>query len=306
MLDSKEIQALISLLDDTDEEVVNHVEERILALGTPVIPALEVLWHTQASHALQQRIETLIHQLQYTETLQNLKSWAKDGAKDLFEGAFLVAKFRYPGLDRQDLSNKIDQLKLDAWLELHNDLSSLEKVRVLNYIFYQVHGFKGNTENYHSPDNSFINRVLETKKGNPISLAIIYSVIAQRLNIPIFGVNLPQHFILAYRDDTKIRTQSAYNAGKNYLHHQAGGNVLFYINAFNKGLVFSKWNIDQFLKQLQVEPEDFYYEPCGNVDIILRIIRNLIFSYEKLKNPSKSRDMQALLEHLQPYSSLIL
>jgi hypothetical protein len=81
------------------------------------------------------------------------------------------------------------------------DLNPTEKVKILNYILYQVHGFKGNVDSYHDPSNSFLNQVLETKKGNPILLAVLYILIAQRLNIPIYGVNLPQHFVLAYLEE---------------------------------------------------------------------------------------------------------
>ena len=78
----------------------------------------------------------------------------------------------------------------------------MEKVRVLNHIIFDVHGFSGNTANFHAPQNSYINNVLESKKGNPLSLSVLYAVIAQRLDVNIYGVNLPEHFILAYVEDS--------------------------------------------------------------------------------------------------------
>jgi len=126
--------------------------------------------------------------------------------------------------------------------------------------------------------------VLESKKGNQISLAIIYSIIAQKLDIPIYGVNLPQHFILAYEDENEKAADE--------------NGILFYINVFNKGYVFGKKDIDQFLKQLNIQPEKFFYEPCSNTEIIKRVLRNLISSYEELGSEEKVKELRDLLEVL--------
>src|SRR5262249_11991206 len=161
------------------------------------------------------------------------------------------------------------------WLELHYDLTPFEKIRILNHVLYTVHGFKGNTDQYHDPQNSFINNALESKKGNPIMLAIIYMLVAQRLHIPIFGVNLPQHFVLTYKEDNKpVNLSDPFNA-KPKLDHRAG-KVLFYINAFNNGAVFSKANLEQFLRQINIEPRYEFFEACSNIDIVKRVLRNLV------------------------------
>jgi regulator of sirC expression with transglutaminase-like and TPR domain len=303
-LNENEVNALISLLDDTDEEVVSHVTVKLLSYGYEVLPLLEDRYLAETETNLQNRIHLIIDQIQHTGLNGSLAEWARTGGKDLFEGFFLLSKFRYPELNKQYVNNQIDKIKLDAWLELNFQLASLDKVRILNYVIFDMHGFKGNAEDYHSPDNSYINRVLETKKGNPISLAIIYSIIAQRLNIPVFGVNLPQHFILAYKDDSKLKGTSSFK-GEPYLEHDMPGEIMFYINAFNKGAIFNKWNIDQFLKQLNIKPQAMYYEPCNNVDILMRVCRNLIFSYEKTEDREKSEGLKELLAIMQPYGTVM-
>src|SRR6478736_249860 len=98
------------------------------------------------------------------------------------------------------INKKFDRIRLDIWLELRYDYSAYEKIKIINHVLYNVHGFKGNTDQYHDPSNSFINNVLESKRGNPIMLAVVYMLIAQRLNMPIYGVNLPQHFVLGYKE----------------------------------------------------------------------------------------------------------
>jgi hypothetical protein len=302
-MNESEINAMISLLDDSDEEVLSLITTRLLSFGEKVLPILEDRYLTEPEFSMQARIHNIIDKIHSGNLKNLLQSWAEDGGKDLFEGIFLVSKLKYPDLDKQFLNNQLDKIKLDAWLELNFQLAPLDKVRILNYVLFDLHGLKGNAEDYHAPDNSFINRVLETKQGNPISLAIIYSIIAQRLNIPIFGVNLPQHFILAYKDDSLLKGSSSFK-GNVYMEYDIPGEVLFYINAFNKGAIFSKWNIDQFLKQLNIKPLEIYYEPCSNVDIILRVFRNLIFSYEKLRDDDRLNIIKELISVIQPYASI--
>ena len=164
------------------------------------------------------------------------------------------------------------------------EASPIEKVKIINHIFYNVYGFSGNTINHQDPKNSYLSEVLDSKKGNQITLAIIYSIIAQKLDIPIYGVNLPQHFILAYTDvlDSNIDENG----------------VIFYINVFNKGYIFGKKDIDQFLRQLKINPDAMFYQPCSNTDILKRVLRNLISSYEKAGAVDKAEELIDLLKVL--------
>ena len=280
----KEIEALISLLDDPDESVFNEIRGKLLSMGNEVIPALEHAWENSFDSLIQQRIENIIHKIQFSSVLLRLKEWAKPENQNLLEGAMIIARYQYPDLDESRILKRIDQIKQDVWLELNNNLTALEKVRVINHIIFDVHGFSGNTANYHAPQNSYINNVLESKKGNPLSLCILYTIIAQDLSIPIHGVNLPEHFVLAYVDDHDLLPFTGEDSDK----------VLFYINPFSRGAVFGKKEIDAFLKQLKLKPHNSHYEPCSNVDIIKRLLRNLINSYEKLGYPDKSEELLQL------------
>lgn len=284
MLNNKEVEALLKLLDDSDNEIYRQVEERLLGYGVDVIPVLEKSWENSLDIVLQQRIEDLIHKIQFSDVQKELKTWAISGAFDLLQGFIIVSKYQYPDFDEQKIINQIESIKRDAWIELRYDTSPIEKVKILNHVFYNIHGFTGNVTNYHDPQNSYLNIVMESRRGNQISLAIIYSVIAQRLDIPIFGVNLPQHFILAYQDE-----QNEYEKISLDQH-----GILFYINAFNKGFIFNKRDIDYFLKQLNLDPLPIFYTPCSNIQIIKRVIRNLINSYEKLGYTQKISELESM------------
>jgi regulator of sirC expression with transglutaminase-like and TPR domain len=286
-LEDKALRAMIGLLEDPDEAVFGEVKQRLLNIGYPAIDTLEDVWESTFNNLLQTRIEDIIHEIQFNQVLLDLDTWTKEGGIDLLEGAMLIARYQYPDIDEDYVRRNIDLIKKDVWLELNPNLTAYEKVRVLNHILFDVHGFSGNTTNYHAPQNSFINNVLESKKGNPLLLSIVYSIIAQGLDIPIYGVNLPEHFILAYLDEYGLTTQEGDKQP-----------ILFYINPFSKGAVFSRKEIDNFLKQLKLEPNKIFYESCNNISIVQRLVRNLINSYEKLGYPQKVDDMNKIYKAL--------
>ena len=125
---------------------------------------------------------------------------------------------------------------------------------------------------------------METKRGNPISLAIIYLAVANKLNIPVYGVNLPKNFILAYKDEYR-----------QYDSEDETEDILFYINPYNKGSVLGKREIDYFIQQQKLEAKKEYFVPCTNKDIIVRLINNLILSYRKLQFIDKIEKLNELL-----------
>jgi len=286
----KEVIALITLLDDPDDGIYSEVKNRFIILGPPAIPHLETAWENSFDALMQKRIEGIIHTIQF-QALQNaLKNWAENEQDDLFKGCAIIARYQYPDLDENKLKKQLHQIKQDVWLELHDDLTAIEKVKIINHIMFEVHQFGGNITNYHAPQNSFINVVLETKKGNPVMLSVIYALVCKELGIPIYGVNLPQHFVLAYVNDfTNLFDPS---------HKTLSDNILFYVNPFSKGLIFNQADVDSFIKQLNVEPETKYYLPCSNLDIIKRIINNLIYSFDKMGYAEKVSELKELEKNL--------
>ena len=284
-MNEKEIASLIKLLDDPDPQIFEHIENKLLSYGNEIISYLESAWEKSLDALLQERIENLVHKIQYQNVREDLALWYQSGGFDLLRGILIVNRYQYPDLNEQKIINQLEAIKRDVWLQMMHEASPVEKVKLINHIFYNVYGFSGNTTNHQDPKNSFLSEVLESKKGNQISLAIVYSIIAQKLDIPIYGVNLPQHFILAYIDDLE---KTADDNG-----------ILFYINVFNKGYIFGKRDIDQFLRQLKINPEKFFYEPCSNTDILKRVIRNLMSSYEKAGASEKVKELNQLLDVLE-------
>ena len=271
-----ELRALVVLLDDEDHEVVAHVEQKIMAEGTGVIPFLEQEWESHFNPTLQRRLEDLIHQLQFELVKERLKSWKEESSDNLLKALWIICTYQYPDLEFETLLSEIEELHIEVWRALSDDLSPFDQVKVMNDIFFDKIGFRSNTKNFHSPANSMINSVLESKKGNPISLGSLYLLIAEKLKLPIYGVNLPNLFILTYKSDK----------------------IQFYINVFNKGLIFSKEDIDNYVDHLQLNPQEAYYQPCSNLEIVTRFLRNLIVSFEKIGDYDKSDEVKILLQKI--------
>jgi regulator of sirC expression with transglutaminase-like and TPR domain len=285
MINPTEVNSLIRLLDDPDGEIYEHVHQKLLSFGPEAIDYLEIAWEEAFDPVQQERIANLVHEIQFDIVKKDLQLWYQGGAFDLLQGILIINRYQYPDLDEQKVINQVEAIKRDIWIQMMNESSPADQVKLINHVFYNIYGFSGNTTNHQDPQNSYISQVLETKKGNQISLAIIYSIIAQKLDIPVYGVNLPQHFILAYLDETM---QSEFEGG-----------ILFYINAFNKGFIFGRRDVDMFLKQLNLKFDKQFYEPCSNTDIIKRVLRNLISAYEHLGSAEKVAELNELLGILE-------
>jgi regulator of sirC expression with transglutaminase-like and TPR domain len=228
----------------------------------------------------------LLHKLQFENITNLLSDWYTLGASNLLMGYLLVSKYQYPGLDEDFIRKELDKIKMEIWLELSPSLTALEKVKVFNKILFDVNKFEGDRKNYYSPLNSYINNVLESRKGNPLALSMLFIILADLVEVPIYGVNLPEHFILAYVDVQ--RTLTVQDIRK--------ADVLFYINPFSGGAVFTKHEIEAFLKQMKVDPEDRYFQPCDNVEMIKRLLANLINAYNSTGNKVKAAELEILLK----------
>jgi regulator of sirC expression with transglutaminase-like and TPR domain len=282
--ENKELEALMSLLDEPSEDIFRAIGDRIFAYGPKAIPVLEHTWENTFDTIIQHRIEEIIHRIQFNELKKEMRQWSEYGHHDLMQGALLVAKFQYPALDEEAVIKKIGQFSQDIWLELNQNLTGLEKVKVINHILFDTHKLAGNLTGSNSADNFYINNLLDSKKGSPLILGIVYISIAQGLKIPVYGVDLPRHFVLAYTDEILMSPGD-----------KPGGEVIFYINPFNRGAVFTKNEIELFIRQLKLDKKDSYFIPCSNKTIIRRMINELINVYNQIGNPEKRDEMTELL-----------
>jgi regulator of sirC expression with transglutaminase-like and TPR domain len=281
-----EFAALVSLLEDPDQEVYKTISSKLVGEGVPLVPLLEKAWEVSSSEILQSRVEDILHKIQFNNTKSSLIDWVATGCNDLLTGIVCVAQYQYPDIEYEVIDSYINKLKQKVWMELNESLTALEKVKVLNHILFGSCGFSGNADNFFAPQNHFINQLIETKKGGPVLISIFYSLISQRLGLPIYPVSLPRNFLVAYKN--------------RYGHTGSGGeveqSVLFYVNPFNQGSVLGRKDIEQFLAQNDIPPKEEYFLPCTNSNAVSQLLGSLLISYQKLGTKEKVNDIRTFLD----------
>ncbi|MFN0033408.1 MAG: transglutaminase-like domain-containing protein [Flavobacteriales bacterium] len=286
-----EIHALISLIEDPDENIYNQVRTELKELGEKVLPQLEQYWELEKFGPLfQTRVEELINTIQYDSIYTRLKDWKASADQDLLQGALIINRYQYPGFDDAEVTDLIMRMRQDVWLELNDNLTAFETIKVMNHIIFNIHRFEGNRDQYNDPRNSYISDICAGRKGNPLALGIIYTHIARSLGLPIYGVNLPSHFIVCYLDHDHHSEQLGLNP--------LDADVLFYINPFQGGSILHEEEIDDFLKKQNITGQSNFYRPCTPVEMISRMLNNLIHAYIALEKDEKVRELKALLSAL--------
>ena len=275
----KELNALISLLEDPDKEIFDSVKSRLVELGVEVLPELESAWESNYDSLIQERAENIIYEIHFRDIVKSLKKWIQKKDKNLLEAWFIISKYQYPDIDEQFYRTKIYNLVSQINLEVEQTYSELAKISAFNRVFFTQNGFRGNTRNFQSPDNSFINTVIDKHMGNPLTLSMLYIIIAEKINLPICGVNMPKHFIIGFEDVNEIN----------------GDPIKFYINPFNKGAILNRQDLEVYLKREKLKEDSKYFTPCGNTTVIKRLLNNLFHSFTFQSKNEKAQEIITLI-----------
>lgn len=281
MENNSEIEALLRLLQDNDVQVLRVVEEKLENMGTHIIPQLESAWETSVSDSFQVRVEQLIHRIQFESLKTEFTTWVQNTEHNLLEGMYLVAKYAFPNVQLNELKEMLQPI-IDAAKKVKLEgTTALEKIRLLNHILFDVVGLGQNNSNFYAPHNSYLNIVLDQKQGNPISLSVVYLLVAQAMGFPVYGVNLPKNFILVYGSPDSLQNFTQ-------------DNLEFYINPYNKGAVLSAKEIEFFTKQQKLPHRKEFYLPCTVLVIIRRVLQNLIYAYKQVKKEKYAEELELL------------
>jgi regulator of sirC expression with transglutaminase-like and TPR domain len=284
---TKEISALLNLIDDPDEEVFGAVSNRIVGFGRTIIPNLENLWELTPDQQIQERIELIIHRLHYTDLVEDFRQWNLAGHHDLLVGSLLVAKFQFPELITSPVLLEVEKIRRNIWLELNNYLTPLEQVRIITGILYSYHSLKG-TEIAYSDINEFLlNKILESKKGNQLSNGILYLILCDLLDIPVKAIGVPRQFVLAY-------FKQGYN---NELSSNQLDKVEFFIDP-TSGMVFTHKDIENYFKRISVPLVDSYFKPLNNKMVIQHLLEEASKCFDNEKEYYKKEEMQIIVKLL--------
>lgn len=265
------INALVELMDDPDERIAAEVENKLREHGVDLIPMLERLFEESLDNPVKaERLDRLLKQLQFEALCSNFKTWIDSDDKNLLEGVYYVCKFQYPDLRAEELRSEFLRLKEAVWLEINPKQTSFEHVKVLNRVFFDHFDFKRSAAFPASPFDLFANTVFETREGSDLILGLIYSIVAQELNIPIYGVISPKHtdpFLLAYIDRHDMLSLLDWGIDNN--------GVLFYISVANKGVIVDPQRLKKIYTERGMEHQRALFEPAANTQIIKKYLMEL-------------------------------
>jgi regulator of sirC expression with transglutaminase-like and TPR domain len=179
---------------------------------------------------------------------------------DLVKAALFLAQTEYPYLDIRTYLTKIEAMAQAVEGELPERRYPLKVIQTINEYLFDKLGFNGNTEDYYNPKNSYLNQVLDRRKGIPISLSLIYLEIAKKINFPMSGIGMPGHFLIAP------------------IFEDAG----FFVDVFNRGEIIFEKDCEERLSQIYQQPvalETRFIEPVNNRQILARLLTNLKYIY---------------------------
>lgn len=280
MSDKSEIKSLVYLLDDPDPYVQSEVRNRLFELGETAVPLLDEHRNTIADQKERTLINEIIQRITYSsveEDFLDILAGGVDTLKQLEEAIFILARFDNPTLRIKEYQQKLDRFAQMIADDVRYSLSEIQKMhKVLDLVFTELE-FSGSTTDYYSPENSYLNKVIDRRKGVPISLALVVLFIGRRLDLSFRGVGMPVHFMLMYQSDQEE----------------------VFIDPFDHGKVVSYNQCYYFLKQNGISPKSEHFRPASCSAILARSIRNLINSYERQEADHKAESLRNLLQTVE-------
>lgn len=276
VIPESQIRALIRLLSDEDEKIVQTISDKLIDIGPSAVPLLQEAELEQPEMA--ERIASVLEEIRGGKLEDELIQLASipDEHMDLEQGAFLIARYAYPSLDVSVYTRLLDEMAQEVQDRIGPRASGEETVKTLNRYLFTEQGFKGNTKNYYEVENSYLNRVIDRRTGIPISLSVVYLSIGRRLRLPVYGIGMPGHFLVKYESDR----------------------YRIFVDCFNGGALLTEKNCQRFLTEAGYGFDEKYLQQSPVRAILSRMTKNLLAIYAKLDDPLRKTRLTRFLEIL--------
>jgi regulator of sirC expression with transglutaminase-like and TPR domain len=250
--------ALAKLLADEDPRTLQLLQEKLAERGPEGLTLLESVAH-EGEPTARRNATQILRVLREAAAWEALaKFCATCGSHfDIEAATWLVAKTRYPEFDEAAYRTRIDQMAQELRKRLTGRETPRATIEVCNHYLFRMLGFQGNSQDYYDPDNSYLNRVLDRRLGIPISLSVLYLLLARRLRLPLIGINMPAHFLLKWQSDT----------------------TSFYFDPFHEGELLDETDCRELCQRMGVEFNPVFLSPTTPQIILLRMCNNLQVIY---------------------------
>jgi regulator of sirC expression with transglutaminase-like and TPR domain len=285
MIPEKQLQAILHLLDDPDEAVQQAVFARILEYGPRAIQQLEKAWANIEDEAQQERIETLIHRVHLTELSAAFRHWNEADDPELLQGAILLSRYAYPGLNTELVIAQFERIRRNLWLEVNQYLAPVEQINAFNAILYGYYRLQGQELSRNEPAHFFINTLLDSRVGNAYTLGVLYLALCERLDVPLFAISIPQQFLFAYLDGF---VPGVSDEETDLIKH-----VRFFVDPVSGG-IYTKADVANYLNRIKAPPSLNYLVPMSARAILRQMMTALAHTYDQQGKQDKADDIRQL------------
>jgi regulator of sirC expression with transglutaminase-like and TPR domain len=275
-LSTAQRDAFLSLLDDTSPAVRRALMARFSELGPAAAPFLQAVVSGN-NRVLARHATWFLDELKFADPVAEFRGFIRSLNYELETGALLLARTVAPRLDAGSCCTQLDAIANRCRELIVEPSSAREKCRVLNRVLFHEWGFHGNVEHYTDPRNSFLDQVLERRTGIPLSLSIVYLLVAERLGIDLEPVGLPGHFIVGcFVDD-----------------------LPFFIDPFDRGVFRDAEEIFDLLRANNIVPKASDLAPTPVREVLCRSCRNLVNHYTAAGEPERAKLFARFVEEFE-------
>ena len=284
-MDKSEIQAIIKLVDDPDPKVFKDVSKIIIEKGNQFVPFLEESWVYNSNIEYQDRIQYLLEQIQIKDSANNIKKWKQNPNRDILDLITIIEKSVLMHDDFLDIKQRIELLNKEIWLDLNNNFTAIEKLKIINYHIFVKNNFK--SVDTIRTNSLLFSSFLDTKQVFVFMLGLVYEYLCEKNNISVRLINTPNLVLLAYFDEI---TASIAFATED--HH----NIVCFVHPSQNGLIIGRNIVDDYYEKNAITAKPEHFKPLTDIERGLIIID---FHIQAIKNNPKSKIIKGFLEEIK-------
>jgi regulator of sirC expression with transglutaminase-like and TPR domain len=248
--------ALIRLLRDDDPATVDLIKEQLTTEGPAVLENLRDLLQID-DEKVSRHVSEMIRTIEQEKASVDFAAYCRgfDENSSLETASWLLARAMIPGFDPLPYVAQLDEWGHRLTLLIAGASSDRDRVERLSKWLSDSLAFRGNADDYYNPRNSFLSVVIDTRVGIPISLSLLYMLVAERAGMQVEGVNLPGHFIVRHRE--------------------------VFFDPFHNGKILSLADCREILERQNIEIEPAHFVTATKHQLLVRMLANLHFIYER-------------------------
>jgi len=272
-VEAKQLAIIIELLNDNDADIIASMRHKLFELGEETVrKVLQTTDPNSRAHKEASRVLMRFQEPSLEERFRNLTT-DQNGDIDLEEGAFTLARFAYPDLDVGSYKTRLGHMAFELAPQVAPDDHPIRVIRTLNHYLFETQKFRAPLK--YDPDDTFLNRVLDRKRGWPITLSVIYLILGQRIDLPLVGVAMPKHYIVKYN---------------------APSGQEIYIDPYNHGQVLTP---NECADMIGAKLTDDLLPEATNRFTLFRMMNNLKHTYISMAEDKNAKAVDNLIQILQ-------